>query len=122
MAVMIHPDVEVPAGAGRVTRLALTKLSAATIQLDWPASCSADDDDYAIYAGELGTFTSHTRELCSTSGTTTTTVPIPVEDAYYLVVPLDGADEGSYGKDGDGTERPVGVTTCGTQNIESACR
>jgi len=36
-------------------------------------------------------------------------------------VPLDGTEEGSYGRDSGGVERPVGIATCGTQNIVSTC-
>jgi len=114
---------EVPpsSGAGTVAQLAIGKVGAGDLQLDWQPSCSSDDDDYAVYGGDLGDFTSHTLEQCSSGAATTAVVSQPVGDRYYLVVPLDGASEGSYGTDSDGFERPVGVATCATQAIATPC-
>lgn len=83
----------------------------------WQPSCSSDDDDYAVYSGTLGQFTSHTPALCSTGGATTADLSMPNNGRYYLVVPIDGAEEGSYGQDSNGAERHPGLTTCGAQHI-----
>ena len=39
---------------------------------------------------------------------------------YYLVVPSNGAEEGSYGADTQGAERGQGVNSCATQSV-AAC-
>ena len=39
-------------------------------------------------------------------GSLTENVPLPVEDADFLVVPVSGGDEGSYGLDSSSHERP----------------
>jgi hypothetical protein len=108
-------------GAGFVSQLTVGKTGGSDLQLDWMPSCSSDDDDYAVYEGLLGNFTSHTIETCSTGGATSATISSAAGNRYYLAVPLDGADEGSYGTDSDGLERSVGVATCATQNIASPC-
>jgi len=90
-------------GAGRVTQLLVTKTgSGDDLQLDWQPSCSSDDDNYAVYGGDLGNFTSHTLEQCSTGGNTTAIVTPPAVDRYFIVVPLDGTSEGSYGTTSEG--------------------
>jgi len=114
-------DVTPLPGAGRVPLLLVGKTPTGDVQLDWQPSCSADDGDYAVFGGDLGDFTSHGVETCSTLGTTALVIAQPPGSRYYLVVPLDGMDEGSYGPDGNGAERPVGTTTCGTQNIAASC-
>jgi len=121
MTVLINPNVEASTGAGRVTQLRIDKLSPTSLQLDWQSSCSADDDNYAVYVGELGLFTSHTLEICDTAGVTTTSVSMPADNRYYLVVPIDGPEEGSYGTDSDGVERPVGLAICATQTMVPPC-
>lgn len=121
MTVLIDPVVEASRGAGRITDLIVTKASPSILQLEWQPSCSADDDDYAVYSGEIGNFTNHSIETCSTGGELTTNLSMPGENRYYLVVPIDGSDEGSYGQDSNGAERPASIATCGTQRIESPC-
>lgn len=102
----------VPDGAGipgiplRVARLA------AGLELSWSASCSTSDVDYAVHEGTLGDFTSHVPVECSTAGATTAVVPEPAHDAYYLIVPTDGAADGSYGTNSAGMERPESAAAC----------
>jgi hypothetical protein len=91
--------------------LAVT-LAGGDLALDWDASCRAGDVDYAVYEGTLGDFTSHVPLLCSTGGATAATVPVPAGSAYYLVVPTDGLTDGSYGRNGNGVERPGSLAAC----------
>ena len=114
---------EVPptAGAGSVSMLTLDKAGGGDLSLAWQPSCSSDDDDYGIYAGDLGTFTSHTSVQCGTLGATSATITPASGNRYYLLVPLDGTEEGSYGTDSDGFDRTVGASVCGTQQIASPC-
>jgi hypothetical protein len=106
--------------AGRPLRLA--KTSGPEILLEWGGSCLADDTDYAIYEGTIGDFTHHSARLCTTEGLTTANlIPNLAEDgSYYVVVPLNGTHEGSYGVTSDGVERPTGQpATCLPQEIGS---
>jgi hypothetical protein len=82
------------------------------LKLTWGRSCSAGDDDYEIYEGTIGDWTSHAPVTCSTSGAQTATFAVPSIDAYYLVVPAEAPYEGSYGATGDGSERPLGIAAC----------
>jgi len=88
-----------------------------TLVLDWGASCMSTDDDYAVYEGPLGSFTSHSPVTCSTAGSTTWTLTPATESSYYLVSPSNGVSEGSHGKDSSGSERPPGPTTCFPLNV-----
>jgi hypothetical protein len=121
MTVLIHPDAAALPGAGWVTGLLVSRPSPATLRLDWQPSCSADDDDYAVYSGDLGLFTSHVPESCGTGGVTGASLALPAGDRYYLVVPLDRTVEGSYGESSDGMERPTALAACGAQSIDPAC-
>ena len=123
MTVLINGDAElaVPRGAGNVAGLRVDRLDDTDLQLDWQPSCSEDDDDYAVYVGQLGQYDSHTAQLCSTAGSTTATLPLPAGAVYVLVVAVDGAEEGSYGKSSNGVERVVGAAACATQTVTSPC-
>jgi hypothetical protein len=127
---MLTVEFDPPAqGAGRVPdgdevpgqQLAVTKESNGEITLDWAASCLGSDNDYEVYEGDLRTRDSHTELFCSTGGATTITFAPSDGQRYYLIVPTDGVDEGSYGTDGTGTERPIGTTSCLPQQI-AACQ
>ncbi len=89
------------------------------VMLDWAGSCSLGDNDYGVYEGTVGSWTDHTPlpGLCTTGGLTDTTVAIPAGDVYYLVVPNDGSNEGSYGGDDLTGERPASLTPCLTQSL-----
>jgi hypothetical protein len=106
------PHESVP--GGRTYGLTVNKAGGGTYTLDWFGSCSAGDDDYEIYEGLIGSWTSHLPILggCSTGGATTANVPDPGFNAYYLVVPTDGATEGSYGESTVTGERSVSTNQC----------
>ena len=82
--------------------------------LTWSDSCSATDSNYEIYHGFMGAYYSHFSKNCETDATTTTFAP-DIFDRYYLVVPTDGIQEGSYGRDSNGVERPQGGNACHSQ-------
>jgi hypothetical protein len=115
-------------GAGRVpgqsglpgAPLTVTRAEAGEITLDWAASCRVTDDDYAIYEGVVGDFTSHVARFCGTGGATTRTFAPASGNAYYLVAPLNPMSEGSYGTDSSGVERPQGLNPCRPRRI-AAC-
>ncbi len=98
-------------GTGQPVTIA--KLPTGEIALTWSASsCAAAGADYEIYAGTIGDFTRHAPRLCSTGGSTSATISGPGSSEYYLVVPRDGAAEGSYGVDGSGNPRPPSAAAC----------
>ena len=90
----------------------------------WEASCTSSTTDYAIYEGLLGDWTSHRVIDCSDGG-----LPFaePVgllggNDNYYLIVPLGDDEEGSYGTDSSGLERPPATdATCAPVQVLATC-
>jgi len=99
------------------TPLTVTEATGGDITLDWDVSCLVTDTDYAIYEGTIGAFYSHAALFCSTEGATTKTFTPSAGNTYYLVAPLSGSREGSYGMDSGGGERPPATTACLPQLI-----
>ena len=97
------PDVTSYAG----TQLKVTKGSGSTLNLTWGAACSNRSNDYAVYEGTPGTWYSHAKRSCSTSGATSTSITPAGSTSYFLVVPRDGQSEGSYGVNSSGVEIPA---------------
>ena len=65
---------------------------------------------YGIYEGVVGDWYSHRMIDCSEGGgNLTAIVAMPEGNAYYLVVPFNEINEGSYGLDSSCAERPVAV-------------
>ena len=99
--------LSLPADPGRVPQFAppsllVSKAASFPPNLDllWWPSTSAGANDYAIYEGNLQTLTTaynHVPNLCSTGGATSSTITPAAADRYFLVVPLNDYDEGSYG-------------------------
>jgi hypothetical protein len=102
---------------GRSEELQLVSAAGSSITLNWNPSCSTADTDYEVYEGELGNWYSHVpvSGLCTTSGAMTATFEPARGDRYYLIVPTDGATEGSYGVDSAGVERPTSTAACRQQ-------
>lgn len=96
--------------------LRIGRLPAGQLELTWGNSCSNTDDNYGVYQGFLGAWYSHFSQTCATNGLTAT-VSTDMFDRYYLVVPNDGTQEGSYGRDSAGEERPQGGGACDTQSV-----
>ena len=111
------------AGAGHVPDSDLTPgiplrvgTSGTDLALTWSAACGPAVD-YEVYEGELGVSGSLAARLCSTSGATSVTLPPSAGDRYYLVVPISGGNEGSYGRTNGGTERAPAAAACFPQLI-----
>lgn len=109
-------DFSFAPGAGQVpatgTPLTAIKLANGDVRLDWRGSCLGTDTDYEVYEGTIGSWYSHASRLCTTGGAVTATLtPVPGL-TYYLVVPRNGAAEGSYGTSSSGVERPAGSGAC----------
>jgi hypothetical protein len=100
--------------SGAVEGLELGKAGGGELTLTWQASCSAADDDYAVYEGTLGDYASHVPAStgCTTGGTTDATVTPTVGNRYFLVVPHNSGVEGSHGVRGDGSARYSGPAAC----------
>jgi hypothetical protein len=76
-----------------------------TVTLSWGPSCSLDDDDYSIYEGAIGDFSSHGPKACTTGGATTHSYVPSEGDRYFLVVPHNSIFDGSFGTRSDGQPR-----------------
>jgi CubicO group peptidase (beta-lactamase class C family) len=99
-----------------------SELSPGDLVVSWQASCGAGATDYAVFEGLIEDWDSHTQIECSDAGADLTEEIAPGPgNRYYLVVPTDSTQEGSYGKDADGEERPQGVVTCRSLQDTSPC-
>ena len=87
------------------------------VALSWSPSCRSGDVDYAVYEGTVGSFAIHVPRLCTTGGATAATIMPSSGNTYYLVVPHDGALEGSYGSAAFEAERPPSASACFPQAI-----
>lgn len=84
-----------------------------SITLTWAASCVSTDTDFSVYAGELGGGgPSHVPLMCSTAGLNSVTIQPSSGNVYYLVVPHDGAYEGSHSTGPGGMPGPAGPVRC----------
>jgi hypothetical protein len=108
---------------GRVPEgsLVISKSAPGMLQLSWDASCSNGAADYQVYVGDLiPPFDQHLPMLCSTSTNTfSPSFSEPSSSAYFLIVPASATDEGSYGLDSTGNERPISPSPCLPQDLAS---
>jgi hypothetical protein len=107
---------------GRVPPTVHVDKAGAGIKVSWSTSCSQGADDYSIYEGKIGSWYSHTMRVCTDTAhdLTETFAPAAPSD-YYLVVPRDALEEGSYGTNTGGVERPVGIAQCVTPQVLAPC-
>jgi hypothetical protein len=123
----VNPDgtLGLPAVPGTVPptlRVAKSTLVAGDLLVSWTASCSHAAVDYGIYEGPLGTFDGHGMLDCADAGFDRTESITPSAGGrYYLVVPLGLTDEGSYGVDSQGAERPPAAAACRPDQLVAAC-
>jgi hypothetical protein len=91
------------------------------ITVSWQPTCSADT--HAIYLGPLGSFSSYTDAECDVGMAGSWTFVPPTGDVFWVVVGVNGANDGSYGVDGDLLERPsAGPGLCGyIQDPSAGC-
>jgi len=113
---MVVAGVNDPAGS--VGNTLILGKAGADLTLQWGASCQGGDADYAVYEGTLGAFASHVSRLCSTGGVAAATLSPSAASSYYLVVPMSGTREGSYGEASSG-ERTPAAAACKPQQIGS---
>lgn len=109
-----YPSGQVPGN----NTLLLSKLEGDELSLSWDPSCSPGDTDYEIYEGSIDRgFESHFPKLCSTGGAMAVALTPSTGSSYYLIVPRNAFNEGSYGLRGDGSERPRGPAACNEQAL-----
>jgi hypothetical protein len=124
-SVSVHANaLSLLAAPGRIPCLPPNKLEIdkgpglGQITLFWSNSCSVGSEDYGIYEGTIGIWYSHTAIDCADGGTLLEeVVNYGLGDQYYLVVPHNPNDEGSYGLKSvpplaPPAERPAGFATC----------
>ncbi len=91
-----------------------------SLSLSWGRSCVRTDQDYAVYEGILGDWSSHMPRLCSTVGSRSIDLPAPTGSTYILVVPRNLTREGSYGRGSDGLERLPSAAACLPQQLSGS--
>ncbi len=91
------------------------------IIVDWQPTCDAEN--HAIYFGSLADFASYIEAECTVGMTGNWSGTPPGGDLFWVVVGVNGSNEGSYGEDSGGLERPdAGGAYCGyTQDLSSTC-
>ena len=103
------------------------QLDLSDVILSWSGSCSEGASDYGIYEGTIGSFYSHTTVDCNDDSIALTEQITPSTGSrYYLVVPLNPQNEGSYGQRRDNpiptlTERPIGAVQCVAVQTVTPC-
>lgn len=94
-----------------------------SLVLSWGAPCNdaaVPNQDYAIYQGTLGAWTTLTSLTCTTGGSRSWIIDAAGPNLFWLVVPQTAASEGSYGVSSFG-ERPQAAFPCRPQSI-GACQ
>ena len=100
------------------TMLTIQKTPGTNLRLFWGVSCQGCDTDYGVYEGSLGNYYDHSLNSCSSAGVAAKVVIPAAGSTYYLVVPSNGLNEGSYGRDSEGAERPPGGAVCFPQAFD----
>ena len=92
--------------------------TAGNIVISWAVATSVGGEDYGIYEGTMPSYYSHGSMTCTDAlGDLTEDFSPSAGSRYYLVVPLNPNDEGSYGLDSFGAERPPWFSPCRTQAL-----
>ncbi len=111
-----------PGRTGDDMVMSKSTVTSGNIVLSWSPSCLPGAVDYGIFEGILGIYYSHKVLDCDDDGTPLIEDVSPAGfDAYYVVVPFNGVDEGSYGLDSFGAERPRVGTVCLTGQVITPC-
>lgn len=105
----LGPTFGVPGRAGGLRVARGTDPDA--LDLTWTPACDAVDHN--VYWGELASVASYAYAgaICSVGAGGTATIEPGAGDLFFLVVANDGAEEGSYGDDSGGVERPEDTST-----------
>jgi hypothetical protein len=105
------------------TPLTVERLGNGNVRLLWSPSCRPADTDFGVYEGDLANPAGGlTPVTCSTSGVTQWDFVPAFDHSFYVVVPNNGASEGSYGGTGAGAERLPSLSACQVQVLAApAC-
>lgn len=109
-------------GATWMIRGAGGAVPAGTIKLEWQPACNqatTPGQDFAVYGGTINSFQSISSRTCSTSRATSLLMDDVQDGSFLIVVPQTSANEGSYGRNGDGLERGPASEACRPQEIGS---
>jgi hypothetical protein len=103
--------------------MAKSSATLGNVVIYWTTSCSAGAEDYGIYEGVIGTWTSHRKKLCVDADGSPLSEDFPPGpgDRYYLVVPHNFEEEGAYGLDYDPTRIPNRVERLQPSAITDRC-
>jgi hypothetical protein len=94
-------------------------LASGSLMLSWGPPCNdltVPNQDFAVYRGRIGDWTDLTSLTCTTGRGHTWFVENSQPGDYWLVVPQNSANEGSYGQSTAG-ERPPSLSPCKAQAI-----
>jgi hypothetical protein len=99
----------------------LVSKSGMNLLLNWGAPLgSCETADYAIYRGTIPFVGyDHAPVLCTTGGTANAVIPSDSGSYYFLVTAQNNGEEGSYGLDSAGSQRPPALSPCFPLNIGS---
>lgn len=95
-------------------------VAAGSVLLTWGASCNdgtVPGQDFAVYRGGIGNFTSHQPLACTTGRNPSYLAQGAPNGSYFLVVPRTNAAEGSYGRASTRAERPPSSAACVVQDV-----
>jgi len=98
-------------------------VDAGSVVLTWDLPCNDDavpNQDYAVYQGSIGDWDGLTYLTCTTGRTRAWLIENPPADSFWIVVPQNSANEGSYGLSSMG-ERGPALSACKPQAI-GACQ
>lgn len=120
-----HPGA-VPVSSAGGTPLTVSKNATAPyLDFAWGASCGSGVTGYALYAGDLGSFSNKYQHggLCGQLVTSLSSVNPGSGDRFFLVSAVDSVagDEGSLGRQSDGSEIPPAAAPCRPTADVSTC-
>jgi len=105
---------------GRVLNNLLISKSGANLVMNWSApSNPCITSNYGVYRGSLPWTSYNHASLTCTTGGTTYSASAGTGSYYYLVVAQNTGNEGSYGTDSSGTQRPNAAVPCLPQQVGS---
>jgi hypothetical protein len=108
--------------AGQAMRASKLAGDGTTVHITWDVS-ACPDPIYHVYSGPLSAVASYgyDRWECSIGASGTVNISLDAADAFFLVIPANGAVEGSHGRTGPGAERPAaGVGHCGVTSKDAS--
>jgi len=107
------------AAPGKVLNNLTINKSGSNLVLNWQApggSCNVSA--YGVYRGTIQSPWSYNySSLTCTATTTSYTTAADTGNYYFIVVPLNTTNEGSYGTDSSGNQRPPAASPCKPQNL-----